>query len=397
MIEGIKVRRRFVLIGGAGAAASAGLAASGLPVRAQEGDSALPDYARWKEADAVIIHSEQTMETKRGAIGLGVVTPSDRLYVRNNLAPPSEDIVADRDAWEVSIEGVGDERTMTLGELKKLGVETVVTVLQCSGNGRGLYDHEASGSPWVTGAAGCVVWTGVPVRAIVEELGGVADGRNFMTGTGGEVIPEGLDVKDLIVERSVPTEALETAILAWEMNDEPLTLAHGGPLRLVIPGYYGVNNVKYVKRLAFTENETDANIQASGYRLRDVGVDGAPDQPSMWEMPVKSWVTHPLMDAESGRVMIHGVAFGGMSTVDKVEVSTDGGESWQEASFVGPDLGRYAWRPFVLSADLEPGTYMITSRATDSDGNVQEETSKPNHRGYDYRGWDRLAVEVTVA
>lgn len=394
--ERIDVRRRFLLVGGAGAA---GLLASGVPLRAQgeSGEAALPGYTDWKEADAVIVHSELTIETERGAVGTSVVTPNDIVYVRNNLTPPSEDVIADRDAWEVSIEGVADPRTMTVGEMKGLGIETVATVLQCSGNGRGLYDHEASGTQWITGAAGCVIWSGVPLRAVAEELGGVADGAKFITSTGGETIPEGLDVKEVVVERSVPVEVLENAILAWEMNGEPIPIAHGGPLRLIVPGYYGVNNVKYVKNVAFTEEETDAAIQASGYRLRPVGVDGAPDQPSMWEMKVKSWVTHPLMDVESGRVMIHGVAFGGIDPVEKVEVSTDGGESWQEAQFIGPDLGRYAWRPFVLAADLEPGSYTITSRATDSEGNVQEEVSEPNHRAYDYRGWRKLAVEVTVA
>jgi DMSO/TMAO reductase YedYZ molybdopterin-dependent catalytic subunit len=190
---------------------------------------------------------------------------------------------------------------------------------------------------------------------------------------------------------------METAILAWEMNGEPIPRAHGGPLRMIVPGYYGVNNVKYVKRVAFTENETDAKIQTSGYRLRPVDVGGAPDQPSMWQMKVKSWVTHPLMDSESGRVQIYGVAFGGVNPVDKVEVSTDGGETWQEASFTGPDLGRFGWRVFVLPAELESGTYTITSRATDSEGNVQEQSTEENHRGYDYSGWDRLAVDVTVA
>jgi DMSO/TMAO reductase YedYZ molybdopterin-dependent catalytic subunit len=273
----------------------------------------------------------------------------------------------------------------------------VATVPPHSGNGRGLFDHEASGAPWITGAAGCAIWTGVPLRTVVEELGGADEGAQFITSTGGEELPEGIDPKDVIVERSVPIDNVETALLAWELNGRPIPLAHGGPLRIIIPGYYGINHVKYVRRVALTEEETDANIQASGYRVRPVGEPGAPDQPSMWEMKVKSWVTHPLMDAESGRVQIYGVAFGGVNPVERVEVSTDGGETWQEASFTGPDLGRYAWRAFVLQAELEPGTYTITSRATDSEGNVQEETTEPNHRAYDYAGWDRLAVEVTVS
>jgi DMSO/TMAO reductase YedYZ molybdopterin-dependent catalytic subunit len=390
-------RRRFLLgaAGAAGASVSIGVAGLPLPVAAQEGE-ALPDYVSWKKADALIVHSENTMETKRGYIAAGSTTPTDILFVRNNVSPPDESIVADRDAWEVAFEGVVRPATMTVGELKRLGVTTVPTVLQCSGNGRGLFDHEASGSPWITGAAGSVLWTGVPLMAVVEAMGGTAANPRFITSTGGEVIPEGIEPKEVIVERSVPIENLETAILAWDMNGEPIPLAHGGPLRVIVPGYYGVNNIKYVKRVAFTEGETDAAIQATGYRVRPVGVDGAPDQPSMWNMKVKSWVTHPLMEAMTGRVLVYGVAFGGVNSVEKVEVSTDGGGSWQEAGFIGPDLGRFAWRVFVLPVDLGAGTYTITSRATDSAGNVQEQTTEPNHRGYDYSGWDRLAVEVTV-
>jgi DMSO/TMAO reductase YedYZ molybdopterin-dependent catalytic subunit len=388
------IPRRHFLVSAAGAVATVGAG----PLRPAFGQDAkpLPGYAAWKDADALIVHSENTMETRRGSIGTSGITPNDELYIRNNLPPPDEQVVADRDAWEVTIEGVRNPRTMTLGELRTLGLETVATVLQCSGNGRGLFDHEASGTPWTVGAAGNVLWSGVPVRAVVEALGGVVDGARFMTSTGGEPLPEGLEPKDVMVERSVPLAALEDALLAWEMNGARMPLAHGGPLRMVVPGYYGINNVKYVRQVAFTEAETDAKIQVSGYRVRPVGVDGAPDQPSMWQMKVKSWVTHPLVEAGSGRIQIHGVAFGGSHAVAKVEVSTDGGETWQEARLVGPDLGRFAWRTFVLAADLPPGTRTIASRATDSQGNVQSEVTEPNHRGYDYSGWGRLAVDVTV-
>jgi DMSO/TMAO reductase YedYZ molybdopterin-dependent catalytic subunit len=394
-----RIHRRHFIIGAAGTVGGAGLIAAGgldLPAAAQE-TKPLPDYVSWKNADAVIVHSDKTLGKKRGYGDASGITSNETLYLRNNLPPPPEEKVAMGDAWEVVIEGVANAGSMTVGELKRLGVETVATVLQCSGNGRALYDHKASGSPWTVDAAGCVLWSGVPLRAVVGAMGGVADGARFVTATGGEDLPEGIDPKDVIVERSVPLETVENAILAFEMNGEPLSRAHGGPVRLVVPGYYGVNNVKYVKRLAFTEAESDAKIMVSGYRVRPPEVSGAPDQPSMWEMKVKSWISHPLVDTESGKVQLYGVAFGGMNAASKVEVSIDGGESWQEAAFTGPDLGRFAWRVFVLPVELPPGTYTITSRATDSAGNVQEEVSEENHRGYDYRGWRRLAVDVTVA
>ncbi|MBW4934491.1 SorT family sulfite dehydrogenase catalytic subunit [Marinobacter sp. F4206] len=388
--------RRRILMGSAGAMAAVSLLGI-TPLAKAEEPKTLPDYAAWKERNALIVHSTNTMETRRDAIGQGVVTPSDRLFIRNNLPTPPESIVADRDAWEVRIEGVKNPTTMTIGELKEIGVATVASVLQCSGNGRAFFPHGAGGTQWSVGAAGCVVWTGVPLKEVVDALGGMADGVEYITSTGGEELPDGLDPKQVTVERSVPTRALENALLAWELNDEPLPLTHGGPLRMVVPGFYGVNNVKYVKQVAFTENQTDVKIQASSYRIRDVGEKGAPDQPSMWEMNVKSWVTSPLETGRSGRNMIYGVALGGTVDLEKVEVSVDGGKSWKQARFLGPDLGPFAWRPFVLAADLSPGEYRIVSKATDVEGNSQPEGRTDNERGYGHNGWSDHGVTVAVS
>ncbi|MDB5890240.1 MAG: sulfite oxidase [Polaromonas sp.] len=129
-------------------------------------------------------------------------------------------------------------------DLKSMGIETVAMVLQCSGNGRSFFPSKPSGTPWTVGAAGCVVWSGVPVRAVVEALGGLATGRAYMTGTGGQTLPAGIDPKTIMVERSLPVAAMADALLAWELNGAPVSLAHGGPLRLIVPGYTGVNNIK---------------------------------------------------------------------------------------------------------------------------------------------------------
>lgn len=387
--------RRQILMGSASAMAAVTLLGFAPLAKAEE-PKTLPDYAAWKERNALIVHSTNTMETQRDAIGQGVITPSDRLFVRNNLPAPPESIVADRDAWQLRVEGVKNPKTMTLGELKQISIATVASVLQCSGNGRAFFPHGAGGTQWSVGAAGCVMWTGVPLKDVVAELGGLADGAKYVTSTGGEELPAGLEPMQVTVERSVPTHALEHALLAWEMNDEPLPLAHGGPLRMVVPGFYGVNNIKYVKQVTFTENQTDVKIQASSYRIRDVGEKGAPDQPSMWEMNVKSWVTSPLESAREGRTMIYGVALGGTVALDKVEVSVNGGRNWKPARFLGPDLGPFAWRPFVLAADLTPGDYRIVSRATDVDGNTQPEGRMDNERGYGHNGWSDHGVTVEV-
>lgn len=402
--------RRRVLAGSGATLAAAGMAAwspraaaagdTPPPVPAGAAPKPLPAYVGWKDADSLIVHSGTTIETKRSAFGTGVVTPADQLYVRNNLPVPDAAIVADREAWELAIEGVKQPRRLTVRDLKRMGIETAAMVLQCSGNGRGYFPSKPSGTPWQVGAAGCVVWSGVPVKRVVEALGGVADGMLFMTGTGGEKLPAGLDPKSVIVERSVPVSAMTDALLAWEMNGMPTPLAHGGPLRLVVPGYTGVNNIKYIKRLAFTAQETDAKIMSHGYRLSPPGTKGDPSQPSVQEMGVKSWINGPGTDGKpvaAGDVQIHGVAFGGLQAVAQVEVSVDGGKTWSQARLVGPDLGKYAWRQFVLATHLPPGSHLLVSRARDAAGNVQPEHRSENAGGYNNTSWLDHGVKVSVA
>jgi sulfite dehydrogenase len=388
------LRRRLLAAGATGAAA--GL--SGWAPSAIAQGKPLPPFASFKNADALIVHSASGIETKREAFPTSGVMPTDKLFVRNNIGAPDASITANPDAWAIEIDGVTNPKKLTVGELKRMGLASVAMVLQCSGNGRGFFGHKASGSQWKVGAAGNTLWSGVPVKMIVNELGGVRAGMRYMTSTGGETMPAGVDPKTVVVERSVPWTAIEEAILAWELNGEPVPLAHGGPLRLIIPGYYGVNNVKYVKRLAFTEDQTAANIQRSGYRVRPIGVKGAADQPSMWEMNLKSFVTHPAGgQLRAGMNQVAGVAWSGESPVSAVEVSVDGGKTWRAARLVGPDMGRYAWRNFALPVTLAAGAHEIASRAIASDGTVQPELRVENERGYAHNGWRDHAVKVTVA
>lgn len=391
------------------AASAAGLGALGLGGWSQDAQAQgaaapaakpLPSLAGWKDPKAMIVHSSSTLETRRAAYGTSIITPTNRLFVRNNLPAPDASILDQRDAWSVAFEGVKNPRSLTVADLKTLGVETVATVLQCSGNGRGFFPSKPSGTPWQVGAAGCVLWSGVPLRTVIQVLGGVEEGMAYLTGTGGEKLPEGVDPLGVLVERSVPLKALEDALLAWEMNGEPLPLAHGGPLRLIVPGYQGVNNVKYVKRVALTREQSRAGIMATRYRMAPVGTKGNPSQPSVWEMGVKSWINGPLPEQgplRAGWMQIHGVAFAGTRAVRAVEVSVDGGKNWQPAPFVGPDLGRFAWRQFALPVQLSAGTHVLASRAIDASGNVQPEGRVDNLDGYNNSSWQDHAVTVTVA
>jgi sulfite oxidase len=404
----LSLRRRQLLAGGAGALAGSGLlglageaaaqAAAPAASAAAAGARPLPAYVAWKDANAVIVHSATTIETKRSAFGTSGITPAEQLYIRNNLPAPDASIVANREAWQVSIEGVRNPRTLSVADLKTIGVETVASVLQCSGNGRGYFPSKPSGTPWTVGAAGCVLWSGVPLRHVVEALGGVAPGMVFLTGTGGEKLPENVDPLSVMVERSVPVKALADAMLAWEMNGAPLPLAHGGPLRLIVPGYNGVNNIKYVKRVAFTTVESQAKIMTTGYRITPLGEQSKASEPSVQELNVKSFVTSPAGDrsVKAGVVYVTGVAFSAGAPIRRVEVSSDGGRSWIDVPFTGPDLGRFAWRQFAMPLRMATGNYVVVSRATDSAGNVQPEQRAENAHGYSNNSWKDPAVMVSV-
>lgn len=185
-----KARRRVLttsgsVLGLASVSAISGLTPAAKALAATQIDAgsgpSLPDYASWKDPDSLIIHSANTMETKRSAFGSGIITPLERLFVRNNISPPSEDIIKDPDAWEIEIAGVKDPQTLTVADLKKLGMTTVAMVLQCSGNGRAYFPSRPSGTQWTVGAAGCVVFSGVPVKTLLEHVNGMNDGAKYMT------------------------------------------------------------------------------------------------------------------------------------------------------------------------------------------------------------------------
>jgi len=346
------------------------------------------------------------LETLRSAYGQGPITAISQFFVRNNLPMPDSQIIADRDLWTVAIEGTVQtaDRTTTLSvaELKALPTTTIAGVLQCSGNGRAFFDHSPSGSPWGVGAAGCALWTGVKLSTVFEHLGGACTDARFITATGGELLPDGIEPSSVAVERSVPIDkGLDDCLLVWEMNGEPLPLVHGGPLRLLVPGYFGVNNVKWVKRLTASVNESGNKIQQSGYRMRAIGESGNASHPSMYRMPVKSWLNGPGADLKTlppGRHQLFGVAFSGERGIDHVDVSLDGGASWQRANLYGPDLGPNAWRTFSLEANLAEGSHLLVSKATDTAGESQPEHFPANHRGYGHNGWrdHGLAIEVST-
>jgi len=311
-------------------------------------------------------------------------------FVRCNLPLP---IVASRDDWCVEMAGTARDTTLNIAQLRELLPPAEVTaVLQCAGNGRRHLATPVAGSQWATGAAGCAHFRGVRVADLAQMLGGVDLEAHFLTATGGEAAPS----PDARVERSVPlVKGLADCLLAFEMNGEPLAVAHGSPVRLIVPGYFAVNSVKHVSRLAFTPSESDAAIMRSRYRLAPPGATQKPSQPTCWAMPVKSWITSPQPgEVAGGEVGIRGVAFAGEASVTRVELSADGGATWTPAQLQDEQHGKAAWRGFSGRLTLRRGRHSLVSRATDDHGKRQPRQSLPNAGGYALNGWEEPAVAV---
>lgn len=341
-----------------------------------------------------IVHNEKplALESLRDIHSSAPITPLEKLFVRNNLPMPSADIVKNPDQWVLEF----GETSITLEALKTLPIVHETSVLQCSGNGRGFFEHKVSGSQWKTGAAGCVMWTGTRVRDLIEHLGiTLSPEQQYLTATGGEILPEGVERDKVIVERSVPIEkGLKDCLLAWEVNGVPLPITHGGPLRLIVPGYFGCNQIKYVKKIAFTIEQTKAKIQHSGYRFRPIGQKGSPDQPSLWRMPVKSWLVGATT-VKKGWNSFFGYAFSGERGIKNVFYSIDG-NSWKEVSLLSPNLGVNAWRAFQIRLALPLGTHQIFTKAIDNQGEEQPALRIENERGYRHNGWRDHAQTIHV-
>ena len=396
-------RRNFLT----GTAALAGVAATAsvVPISIananhsplNENTKGLPEFINWKDRSALIVHSNKGIETHRSAIGESLITPNRNVYIRNNMPTMTDEQIGNRKNWKVSIEGVKNPKTFTLAELQKLGHSTMATILQCSGNGRGFFKHKPRGSQWKTGAAACIFWTGVPMKTVVDACGGISGDSVYMTSEGVDHVPTGLDPKKAMIARSVPKKVYKDAMLAWEMNGVPVPNAHGGPLRMITPGYFGINNVKHLGKVAFTSQESSVKYMKKSYRISPIGKKGS-QYPSCWEMPVKSWITRPTDETgtvKAGKVQIVGVAMGGTRKVKNVKVSVDGGSSWKKAKFIGPDLGKYAWRQFVFETTLTSGKYNIASLASNGK-DKQPELRMENRRGYAHNGWKDHSVNITV-
>jgi sulfite oxidase len=324
------------------------------------------------------------------------ITPNDQFYVRSHMpAPP----LAAVEGLALQIDGsVGTPLSLTLDELKQLPRTTVTVSLECAGNGRAFFEPSMPGIQWERGAVGNARWTGVRLADLLARAGVRDAGRNvLMHGADRPLGTMPPFVRQLPLGKAMHPDT----IVAYEMNGQPLPLAHGFPFRTVVPGWEGAYAVKWLARLQVIDTEFDGFWHATAYRypVRPVapGATVAPaDMAPVRGLVVKSVITRPLEGAvfAPGRVQVAGHAWAGERDIARVDISTDRGVTWQPARLVG-EQAPYAWRRFEFEYQATaPGSHVVLSRATDSEGDTQPMVPAWNPSGYLWNVADQVRFEV---
>jgi len=297
--------------------------------------------------------------------------------------------------WKLSIEGeVEHPLSLTFDEILRMPKAIVSNTLECSGNGRSLLKTKAKGNPWTIGGVGNAVWSGVWLRDLLSKAAATKKAVH--------VAFEGLDrplgSAGIKFTRSIPLKkAMDSTLLAYEMNGDPLPLKHGFPLRALALGWTGANCVKWLSRITVLDSPLEGFYMDKVYRIFQTGEEPASGT-VVTRIPIKAIITQPE-EGESlpqGAVTILGAAYAGEDTIDSVEVSTNGGKSWSEAEFIGPNEP-FAWRQwqYIWNAD-RPGAYTLLARAVDSAGNRQPMEASWNVLGYGNNGVEEHGVTVQI-
>ena len=307
--------------------------------------------------------------------------------------------LVDAEAWRLRVEGrVARPLTLSLDELKARPARTLPVTLECAGNGRALLRERASSQPWLLEAVGTAEWTGTPLAPILEEARLAADAVEIVF-TGLDRGVQG-DVEHLY-ERSLPlADALrEEVLLAYAVNGQPLPPQHGFPLRLIVPGWYGMTHVKWLQSITVVDEPFRGWQQAAAYHVRE-----SPDESGR---PVTRMLPRSLMVppgipeflsrtrfVDAGRFVLEGRAWSGYGAIDRVEVSVDGGATWRDAELREP-LSEFAWRGWTYEWRAEPGEHELCCRATDATGKTQPLEPPWNWDGYCNNAVQRVRVVVT--
>jgi DMSO/TMAO reductase YedYZ molybdopterin-dependent catalytic subunit len=314
------------------------------------------------------------------------ITPNEQFFVRSHFSVPS----VEKEKWSLAVEGtVAKKLSLSYAELLKLPAVEVTSTLECAGNGRVFLKPGVPGLQWGHGAVSSAKWKGVRLSTILESVG--------LSKASKEILIEGSD-KGAInnppttpgpihFDRSIPlSKALQNeTILAYAMNDAPLPEDHGGPVRLIVPGWYGMASVKWVKRLVALEKPYQGFWQTLDYSYWERR-DGAASLVPLTSMQPKACIASPALNevVPSGKKFtVRGAAWTGEAKIQKVEVSTDGGKTWALAK-LKEEPQKYLWVfwEFDWQVPTEKGQMKLLARATDDTGATQPTDRDPDRRTY---------------
>jgi DMSO/TMAO reductase YedYZ molybdopterin-dependent catalytic subunit len=329
------------------------------------------------------------------------ITPVDHFYLRNHFDAPVGDPATWASTWKLELTGtLARPRTVTLADLQKMKQVTVEAVLQCAGNGRGLFTPRVPGVQWRWGAMGNAEWEGVRLADLLAAAGVAKDAKHLAV--------QGMEkptldktppfVRGLPIEKAMHPDT----IIALKMNGQPISPLHGYPARLIVPGWVADDWIKWIVRIEARPDEPKGFWYETGYRFPVTpGKPGEaipPDQMKpMTKLFVKSLIgsISPGDTLPSGPHELVGVAFSGEAQIKKVEVTLDGGATWQLAK-LDAHASKYGFRLFRFAWNATAGKFRIGSRATDSAGAVQPVAPVWNPSGYLFNAIDLADVVVTA-
>lgn len=328
----------------------------------------------------VITRSPENSETPIEAFR-SWITPNADFYVRNHFDSPEVDVAS----WMLDITGWVERcLRLTREDLDPMSQASLFATLECAGNGRSFLEGEVPGVQWGVGAVGNAEWSGVPVRSLLEPAG-IKEGALEVVFEGSDSGLEGGSDGEVRFARSLPLDmALHPdTLIALRMNGQVLTKEHGYPARLVVPGWYGVASVKWLRAIRVVNEPFRGFFQSVKYTVKRKSARGVNEEVVGMMLP-KSEITRPRQGEclTLGARLIEGVAWAGPEAVAAVELSCDGGESWKRAELVGPRRC-YTWTNWRIEWEpLSPGEYRLLARAISASGEIQPSRHNPLHGGY---------------
>jgi len=314
-------------------------------------------------------------------------TPTGLHYLLVHFDIPAVDAAA----WRLRVGGsVERELSLSLDEIRARPRETLAVTLECAGNGRARLVPRPVSQPWLNEAVGTAEWTGTPLASVLDEAG-LKPGTVELVFTGADHGVEKELEHDYARSLSLAEATRPQVLLAYEMNGRPLEPQHGFPLRLLVPGWYGMAHVKWLTRIDAVREPFEGYQQRIAYYYRQDADD--PGEPVTRIRPRALMVPPGFPDfltrqriLDSGRVEVSGRAWSGLAPVSQVEFGVEG--VWTPAKLEEP-LGKHAWCRWTAAWDATPGEHLLSCRASDAAGNRQ-----PTDSAWNYQGMGNNAVQT---